>query len=56
MPEAHLGFIVAAYAVTGLVVLATVAAIVLDYRAQQRAVARLAGRLADPVARPEKAP
>ncbi len=56
MPEAHLGFIAAAYAVTGVVLLATVAAIALDYRVQQRAVARLSGRLAEPAPRPEEAP
>ena len=48
MPDAHLGFIAAAYGVTGVVLLATVVAIALDYRAQQRAVARLSGRVAEP--------
>lgn len=41
MPEPHLGFIVAAYAVTAVVILATIAAVALDYRAQKEAVARL---------------
>lgn len=37
----HLGFIVAAYAVTALVIVATIAAVALDYRALKQAVARL---------------
>lgn len=46
MPAPHLGFIAAAYGVTGLVILATIAAVVLDYRAQKRAVARLSDQVA----------
>ncbi len=42
----HAGFIIAAYAVTAAVLLATVAVVVLDYQAQRRAVERLSGRLA----------
>jgi heme exporter protein D len=37
----HLGFIVAAYAVTVVVVAALIAWVMLDYRAQQRALADL---------------
>ena len=40
----HLGFIVAAYAVSGLVVGALVVRAVLDWRAQQRALAALEAR------------
>lgn len=49
---AHLGFIVAAFVITGLVLLGTVAAILADYRAQLRALARLSS-LAGPRASPE---
>jgi heme exporter protein D len=37
----HLGFIVAAYAVTAIIVAALIAWVMLDYRAQQRALAEL---------------
>ncbi len=37
----HAGFIVAAYAVTGLVLAGMLLAILLDYRTQARALARL---------------
>jgi heme exporter protein D len=37
----HTGFIVAAYAVALVVVLGMIAGVVLDHRAQQRALARL---------------
>lgn len=40
MPD-HAGFIFAAYGVTGLALASTVLAVILDYRAQRRAVARL---------------
>jgi heme exporter protein CcmD len=39
----HTGFIVAAFGVTGLALAGTIAAILLDYRAQLRALARLSG-------------
>jgi heme exporter protein CcmD len=45
----HTGFIVAAFLVTGLVLGGTAAAILLDYRAQLRALARLSG---EPSGRP----
>jgi heme exporter protein D len=35
----HLGFIVAAYAVTAIIVAALIAWVMLDYRAQQRTLA-----------------
>lgn len=38
----HLGFIVAAYAVTASALVATVAALLVDSRAQKRLLARLA--------------
>ena len=38
---AHLGFIVAAYGVTAAVLCVTVAAVLLDGRAQRRSLARL---------------
>jgi heme exporter protein CcmD len=41
MLEGHTGFIVAAYAVAFLVVAILIAWVVLDYRAQQRALAEL---------------
>lgn len=41
MPAPHLGFIVAAYAVSAVVILATIVAVALDYRAQKQAVASL---------------
>ena len=41
MSDPHLGFIVAAYALTGIVLIGLVAAIVLDGRTQRRALARL---------------
>ncbi len=40
----HLGFIVAAYAVTAAVLVAMTAAVILDGRAQRRLLARLEGR------------
>ncbi|HEX4767605.1 MAG TPA: heme exporter protein CcmD [Lichenihabitans sp.] len=40
----HLGFIVAAYAVTTLVMLAMIIAVVLDGRAQRRLLAKLEAR------------
>ena len=40
----HLGFIVAAYAVTGIAIAATVVALVVDNRAQKRLLARLTER------------
>jgi heme exporter protein D len=40
----HAGFIIAAYAVTALVVLALILRAVLDYRAQQRALDELERR------------
>jgi heme exporter protein CcmD len=40
----HLGFIVAAFAVTGVVLAGMIAAVLLDYRAQLQALARLLGR------------
>ena len=43
--DSHLGFIVAAFAITAFVLTGTVAAVLFDYRAQLRALARL-GRLA----------
>ena len=39
--DSHTGFIVAAYAVTFLVLGGTVAAVLIDYRVQRRALARL---------------
>ena len=47
MSDPHLGFIVAAYALTAVVLNGLVSAIVLDGRAQRRALARLerTGRL-----------
>jgi heme exporter protein CcmD len=42
--DQHLGFIIAAFAVTGVVLAGTIAAILLDYRAQLQALARLSGR------------
>jgi heme exporter protein D len=44
MHGTHLGFIVAAYAVTVFVIAAMIASIVLDHRALKRALARLPGR------------
>lgn len=41
MGEPHFGFIIAAYAVTAVVIAATIVAVALDYRAQKQAVARL---------------
>lgn len=41
----HTGFIVAAFAVTGVVLVGMIAAILLDYRAQLRALSRLTARL-----------
>ena len=41
MNDPHLGFIVAAYSLTTVVLIGLVAAIVLDGRAQRRALARL---------------
>ena len=43
----HAGFIVAAYLVTGLVLAGAVLAVVLDHRAQRRALARLQSAAAD---------
>ena len=40
----HAAFIVAAYAVAALVIAALIAWVVLDHRAQQRALARLEAR------------
>ncbi len=39
--DPHTGFIVAAFLVTGLVLAGTIAAILLDYREQLKALARL---------------
>ncbi|UDL93365.1 MULTISPECIES: heme exporter protein CcmD [Lichenihabitans] len=39
--DMHVGFIVAAFVITGLVLSGTLAAVLLDYRAQLRALARL---------------
>ncbi len=45
----HLGFIVAAYGATALVLVATLAAVLLDGRAQRRMLERLdRGRTTDP--------
>jgi len=44
MNSAHFGFIFAAYAVTGAVVLGMIGAVILDHRALLRALARLAAR------------
>ena len=44
MDSAHFGFILAAYAVTAVVVLGMIGAIILDHRALQQALARLAAR------------
>ncbi len=41
--DEHFGFIVAAFAVTALILAGTIAAVLLDHRAQKRAVARLSG-------------
>jgi heme exporter protein CcmD len=41
----HTGFIVAAYAVTGVVLLGMVAAVLADHRALRRTLASLSGRL-----------
>jgi heme exporter protein CcmD len=47
----HLGFIVAAYALSGLVVVAMIASILMDYRALKAALARLEAARADKEAR-----
>ncbi len=49
----HTGFIIAAYGVTAVVTAATILAVVLDYRSQQRAVARLSSRLGAEAAKKE---
>jgi heme exporter protein D len=41
----HMGFIVAAYAVTAIIVAALIAWLMLDYRAQQRTLADLDKRV-----------
>jgi heme exporter protein CcmD len=40
----HLGFVVAAYAVAFVVLVGMIAGVLLDYRAQRRALRRLGGR------------
>ncbi len=42
MSDAHLGFIIAAYAITALVIGAMTLKIVIDYRTLRRALSRLA--------------
>jgi heme exporter protein CcmD len=44
MTSTHFGFIFAAYALTGVAVLGMIGAIILDHRALQRALARMAAR------------
>jgi heme exporter protein CcmD len=44
MTSAHFGFIFAAYALTGVAVVGMIGAIILDHRALQRALARMAIR------------
>lgn len=45
--DPHTGFIVAAYAVAGLVILSMIVAIVTDYRSLKKALARFGDRGAD---------
>jgi heme exporter protein CcmD len=42
MNSAHFGFIFAAYAVTAAIVVGMIGAVIMDHRALQRALARLA--------------
>ncbi len=43
----HIGFILAAYGVTAVVLVAMIAAVLLDGRAQRRILARIEGRRSD---------
>ena len=52
--EPHTGFIVAAFAVTGLVLGLTIAATFVDYRVQLAALARLSGRRIPLTSQPEE--
>jgi heme exporter protein CcmD len=40
---AHIGFVIAAYAIAAIVLVGMVVAVFVDYRAQQRALRRLEG-------------
>ena len=46
MPDPHAGFIIAAYGLAFLVILGMILAILLDHRAQKRALAKLEARAA----------
>ena len=44
MSDPHIGFVIAAYAIAAIVLIGMVIAVFADYRAQQRALARLESR------------
>ncbi len=44
MDHPHAGFIAAAYAIATIVILGAIAAVILDHRAQKRALEKLEGR------------
>ena len=44
MSDAHIGFVIAAYAVAAIVLIGMVVAVFVDYRGQKEALKRLEGR------------
>jgi heme exporter protein CcmD len=44
MQDSHIGFVIAAYAVTGVTVLAMIVAIIVEHRSLTRALGRLSAR------------